>query len=109
DKDKNRVEAAAATRELACGFAELCLLCGVREAFAVYDTRIGRVLAQFACRPRAVSPEFPIGESLSRLGAFVMDQAMLFRLRAASGISGPLVTPSMLPPALQDMAVKVAS
>ena len=90
-----------ATQELFCGLTELCLLCGIREIFTMYDMRIARLLRRLDCEPRAVSPRIRIGEILAQVGAFTTDATMLARLRAATGITEHLVTPDMLPPVLQ--------
>lgn len=91
-----------AMQELFCGAAELSLLCGIREIFAMYDMRIARMLQRLDCQPRALSAEVLIEGDVCRVGAFTTDEIMLSRLRAATGLTGNLLTPDMLPPLLHD-------
>jgi N-acyl-L-homoserine lactone synthetase len=90
-----------ATAELFCGLTELCLMCGIREIFTMYDMRIARLLKRLDCAPRRVSARIRVDDALSQVGAFQTDQDMLTRLRKATSLDEPLVKPSMLPPDLK--------
>jgi acyl homoserine lactone synthase len=90
-----------ATQELFCGLTELCLLCGIEQVFTLYDLRIARLLKRLDCQPDAVSKRLSIAGLLAQVGSFTTDRHMLARLRAATRIQEPLVTPDMVPPALR--------
>lgn len=90
-----------ATQELFCGVTELCLLCGIKQIFAMYDERIAKILKRIDCEPFAVSTRLKVADTMAEVGAFATDQSMLSRLRAATGINNDLVTPRMIPPLLQ--------
>lgn len=101
DSEKGLAQVSRAVQELFCGLTELCLLCGIREVFTLYDMRIARLLKRLNCHPRLVSERLAIVDNLAEVGAFVTDEAMLYRLRTASGIRAPLITAGMLPPVLR--------
>lgn len=90
-----------ATRELFVGLTELCLMCGIKQIFTFYDMRIARLLKRIDCPPTAISARLKIEDFQAEVGCFTTDEAMLDRLRTASGITEPLVTLDMLPPVLQ--------
>ncbi len=90
-----------ATRELFVGLTELCMLCGIKQIFTFYDMRIARLLRRVDCPATAVSARLKIEDFQAEVGSFDTNQAMLDRLRKASGISQQLVTLDMLPPVLQ--------
>jgi acyl homoserine lactone synthase len=102
--DEQSVEGMAqislATQELFCGLTDLCLLCGIREIFTMYDMRIARLLKRLDCVPHRVSARVDVDGRASHVGCFKTDEAMLARLRVATGIDHALVTADMLPPVL---------
>lgn len=91
-----------ATQELFVGLTELALMCGIREVYTMYDNLIARLLHRLDCRPRAVSAPRQICGRPAYVGAFRTDARMLARLRAATGITRPLLTEDALPPILLD-------
>lgn len=93
-----------ATQELFCGVTEVCLHCGITEIFTMYDSLIARLLRRLDCRPREVSAPLQIEGRACYVGRFRTDQAMLDRLRAASGITETLVHVEDLPPILLERA-----
>ena len=90
-----------ATRELFVGLTELCLLCGIKQIYTFYDMRIARLLKRIDCPPSAISARLKIEDFHAEVGSFDTNEAMLQRLRDASGITETLVTLDMLPPVLQ--------
>ena len=93
-----------ATQELFCGLTELCILCGIKKIYTLYDMRIARLLKKLNCEPQAVSERLPIDGQVSQVACFVTDESMLERLRAATGMRKNLITPDMLPPLLRPHA-----
>jgi len=83
------------------GLTELCLLCGIKQIFTFYDMRIARLLKRIDCPPTAISARLKVDDFQAEVGCFNTDEAMLARLREASGITETLVTLDMLPPVLQ--------
>lgn len=98
-----------ATQELFCGLTELCLHCGIRSVFSMYDMRIARLMKRLDCEPDIVSRRHRIEDQISQVGCFVADEKMLARLRRATGIRHQLVTPDMIPPELQGRIEKTKS
>ncbi len=90
-----------ATQELFCGLTELCILCGIRQIYTLYDMRIARLLKRLNCEPLAVSKKIKIDDNYAQVGSFLTNKDMLARLRHACGITRPIVTEDMLPPILQ--------
>jgi N-acyl-L-homoserine lactone synthetase len=101
DPGEGLAQVSRATQELLCGVTELCLLCGVREIYTMYDMRIARLLKRLNCKADIVSKQLEVAGNRAQVGAFHMNDALLARLRQASGIRHRLVAPSMLPPLLQ--------
>lgn len=91
-----------ATQELFCGLTELCLMCGIREIYTMYDMRIARLLKRVDCEPYAISKKIEIAGNMAQVGAFRTDREMLSRLQTATGIAEFLVEEDMLPPILQE-------
>jgi acyl homoserine lactone synthase len=108
-ENKNSEEGLAllqsATQELFCGLTELCILCGIREVYTMYDMRIARLLKRLDCPPCTVSERLRIGDYLAQVGSFTTDIKMLSRLRASTGINHPLIDHSMFPPLLRNKNV----
>jgi hypothetical protein len=100
DGRENMAQVQRVTQELFCGVTELCIMCGIRELYTMHDLKIGRLLKRLDCPPRAASEILEVAGKNAQVGAYQTDMAMLERLRAASGITQPLITPDMLPPAL---------
>jgi acyl homoserine lactone synthase len=98
---ENMAQVSRATQELFCGLTELCILCGIREVYTMYDMRIARLLRRLDCPPRAVSATLKVDGHLTQAGIFATDAGMLARLRAVTGLQKPLVNPDALPPLLQ--------
>lgn len=88
------------TQELFIGVTELCLHCGIREVFTLYDMRIARILQRLDCRAEQVSQRQLIDGQYAEVGRFKTDRIMLERLRHTSGLSGSLLDKSDLPPFL---------
>lgn len=85
------------TQELFCGITELCVHCGIREIFTLYDMRIARLLGRLNCPAKQVSSRICINGLPAEVGRFVTDQAMLERLRRSAGIYHNLIDTSDLP------------
>ncbi len=102
NSEEGMAQVSRATQELFCGLTELCLLCGIEKVFTLYDMRIARLLKRLDCQPQAVSARMNVEEQTSQVGCFVTNEAMLERLRAATGIRHSLITPDMIPPLLSD-------
>lgn len=100
DSEEGLAAVSKATAELFCGLTELCILCGIREVYTMYDMRIARLLKRLNCKPRAVSKQIRIDDIYAQVGAFRTNEEMLARLREASGIERPMISREMLPPVL---------
>jgi N-acyl-L-homoserine lactone synthetase len=107
DASEGLAEVNKATAEMFCGLVETCIMCGITELFTLYDMRIARLLRRVDCRARAVSERIKIDEHPTEIGAFLMNDEMLSRLRTATGTAEALVTPDMLPPVLKARYDKV--
>ena len=95
-------EANEATGELLCGIVELCMLCGIREIYSLYDMCMARLLRRKGCRPWTSSKQLRIDDKFAaQVGAFRTDEELLASIRQACGIKHRIVTPDMLPPILQ--------
>jgi acyl homoserine lactone synthase len=90
-----------ATAEMFCALTELCLICGIREIYTLYDHKIARLLKRLDCQPAGLSEQIPIDDIPVQIGRFVTNQTMLERLRAATGIQTQLIDPQDLPPGLE--------
>jgi len=101
DSEEGLAQVSKATGELFCGITELCMLCGIREIYTMYDMRIARLLKRLDCTVKAISRRIKIDDNYAQVAAFVTNEDMLVRLRKATGITGPIVTADMLPPVLQ--------
>ncbi|MDD3182680.1 MAG: acyl-homoserine-lactone synthase [Alphaproteobacteria bacterium] len=92
-----------ATQELFCGLTELSIMCGIKQIYTLYDMRIARLLKRLDCPATARSTRLKIDDLPVETGLFTMDQNMLDRLRAASGLHEPLIKEDMLPEVLQNL------
>ena len=100
DPAKGLAQVSRTTQELFCGITELCLHCGIREIYTLYDLRIARLLPRLGCHAKEISARSIISGRPAEVGRFVTDDAMLQRLRAAAGITQPLIDTDDLPPLL---------
>ena len=89
-----------AVGEMFCAMTELCLMTGIKEIFTLYDERIAKVISRIDCHPYKTSVQIPINGMNCQTGVFKMDQDMLKRLRAATGVAQNLITNIDLPPAV---------
>lgn len=108
DTNEGLAQVSEATGELFCGIAELCLLCGIKEIYSMYDMRLARLLKRLDCQSEALSSKIKIDKNFAQVGAFRMDHAMLMRFRKATGINRQIVSADMLPPILQSRLVTPA-
>lgn len=94
---KGLAQISRTTQELFCGVTELCVHCGIREIFTLYDLRIARLLGRLNCPAKQVSNRLCINGLPAEVGRFVTDQTMLERLRRSAGIHHNLIDTSDLP------------
>jgi N-acyl-L-homoserine lactone synthetase len=85
------------TQELFCGITELCIHCGIREIFTLYDLRIARLLQRLNCSAKQVSSRICINGLPTEVGRFVTNRTMLERLRHSAGIHHNLIDTRDLP------------
>lgn len=86
--------------EMFCALTEVCIMTGIRQIYTLYDQRIAKVIQRIDCHPAEVSSQILIKDMLCQTGMFYTNEAMLERLRAATGIQQSLVDIGNLPPML---------
>ncbi len=77
--------------ELFCGLVEWGMANGVREIVAVYDVRIAKLHPRIGCRPKWRTKGQRMGNTITMVGAFDLDEAVLAELRARAGITAPVL------------------
>lgn len=87
--------------KLFCALTELCISVGINRIFTLYDDRIAKVLQRIDCVPQNTSTALPIDGIPCRVGCFNTDDAMLARLRTATGIKSTVIGSLELPPILE--------
>lgn len=92
------------TGEMFCALTELCLLCGIREVYTLYDARIARLLQRLDCAPYATSAGLKIDNHVTQIGVFRINREILDRLQKSTGIIHHLIDQSDLPPSLALLA-----
>lgn len=79
------------TRQLYCGLVEFGLAVGMREIMTVYDIRVARFLTRVGCRPKWRSKSQRLCGIPTMAVRFDIDQDALDKLRAAGGITEPVI------------------
>ena len=93
-------ETQMAIGEMFCALTELCIAARIRQIYTLYDDRIAKVIARIDCRPERTSEKIEIGGTMCQTGVFRTDDAMLQRLRAATGVKHSLIGGIDMPPAM---------
>lgn len=91
------------TAQMFCGLAELSVICGIQQIFAMHDHRIERLVGRINCRPVKTSIFIEIDGHPCRVGCYRTDERLLANLRIGAGIKKSLISPDELPPALHDL------
>lgn len=94
-----------ATAYLISALAEVCVLCGIQEIYTLYNPQVGRAVRPLGFIPESISRERPVEGKATIVGRFRMNEEMLARIRAKTGIVTSL-TFHDLPPILQDRMSK---
>ncbi|MGE3770530.1 MAG: acyl-homoserine-lactone synthase [Bdellovibrionales bacterium] len=108
DTSEGKQEAQQAIAELFCAMTELCMRCGIKEIYTMYDNRIARMIQRLDCQPHTLSEPTTIEGAECRVGAFYTDANMLSRIRAATGIQHSVIESIELPPILEQRAERKA-
>ncbi|MCL4678902.1 MAG: GNAT family N-acetyltransferase [Alphaproteobacteria bacterium] len=93
------------TAHLISALAELCVLCGIQEIFTLYNPQVGRAVRPLGFIPEAISAEHPVDGKPTIVGRFRMNEEMLARISAQTGVLTGL-TFQDLPPILQNRMIK---
>jgi acyl homoserine lactone synthase len=99
--DEGLAQVSRATQEMFCGLIEMCMLCGITSIVSMYDMRMERLMRRIDCRPAEISARHRISGALAEVGRFVTNEALLTRVRTATGVQPNLVAAENLPPILQ--------
>jgi len=81
-----------ATGAILAGIVEIGQMAGLLSAASVYDAIMQQVLASAGCLAHIVGVPKRIGKAMTYAGLFAIDDAMLGRIREASGIDGPVLS-----------------
>lgn len=92
-----------ATKELFYALTKVCMLCGIREIYTMYDMSIGRLVKRLNCEPYKRSDRLPVSGRTCEVGAFRTDEVMLSNIKSACGDMLQQFTVDDLPPILLDL------
>lgn len=95
-----------AVNELFCGLIELCVSQGIKEIYSLYGAPVEKVTQRIDCLPYKTSEKITIDGMLNMVGAFRTDNALLEKVRNATGIDHALINPHELPPIFKDGYIK---
>jgi acyl homoserine lactone synthase len=89
ERSENRLN--RTTGELLAGIVEVGMKAGLVSVVSVYDAIMKRVLERAGCPAEIIGSPKRIGKVTAYAGLFAIDEAMLGRIQAASGISGSVL------------------